>query len=77
MVQKNRKWNEGLLIRIKKLEENVDVKQFKKYAQVNLVKMVYTRWFTEQKECIHIQALSQEEKCVQVGKSRFWSEVLV
>ena len=63
------------MIRIKKVKEKFDVKQFKKYTQVHLVKTKYTLWYIEQKERIHIHALLQEEKRVQVGKSRFWSKV--
>ena len=60
---------------MKKLKIKDDKKQFKMYTQVHLVKTIYTRWSTKPKEHIRIHALSEEEKCVQVGKSRFWSKV--
>jgi len=75
LVQKNMKMELRLLIRINKLKENANEKQFKKYTQVHLVKIAYTRWSTEQKERIRIHALPQEEKSVHAGKPRFWSEV--
>lgn len=43
---------------------------FKKYTLVNLVQVAYTREFIEQKECIHMHALSQKGKLVWDGKLR-------
>ena len=63
-------WNKGLLIKIKRLKEKDVVRQFKLYTQVHLVKAAYTCGFTEQKERIHMHALSQQEKRAWVGKSR-------
>ena len=55
---------------MKKLKVKDGEKQFKMYTQVHLVKTTYTRRSIEQKVCIRIHALPQEEKHVQVGKSR-------
>ena len=75
MVQKNRKMELRSTNQIKKLKEKVEVKRFKKYTQVHLVKATYTHWSTEQKDCIRIHTLPQEEKRVHVGKPRFSSEL--
>ena len=44
---------------------------------VHFVQVAYTQELTEQKECICKHSLSQKEKHVWDGKSRFRSEVLV
>jgi len=61
--------NKGLQIRLQKW--------FKKYTLVHFVQVAYTRGLIEQNERIRIHALSQKEKRVWDGKSRFWSKVLV
>ena len=68
LVHKNRNMELRSTDQNKEGKEKVDVKQFKKYMQVHLVKTVYTRWSKKQKERISIHALSQEEKRVHVGK---------
>ena len=56
---------------IKEVERKGGVKQFKKLTQVHLVKTMYTHFSKEQKECICIHTLPQEEKLIHVGKPRF------
>ena len=48
-----------------------------RYTLVHFVKVAYTRGNTDKKERIRIHTLSQKEKHVWDGKSRFWSKVLV
>ena len=55
---------------MKKLKVKDGEKKFKMYMQVHLVTTVYTCRSTKQKARIHIHALPQEEKNIQVGKSR-------
>ena len=60
----------GLQIRLQILKKE-------RYTLVHFDQVACSRRYTEQKECIHIQALSHNEKHVWDGKSRFWSKVLV
>jgi len=49
---------------MKKLKVKDGENQFKMYTQVHIVKTMYTRRSIEQKACIHIHPLPQEEKHV-------------
>lgn len=74
MVQKNRMKEQRTIDHSQDIEER---ERFKKYTLVHLVQVAYTRGLTKQKKHIHMHALSQKEKHVWDGKSRFLSEVLI
>ena len=74
MVQKNRMKEQRTTDPNQEIEER---EWFKNYTLVHLVQVPYTCRLMGQKKRIRMHALSQKEKCVWDGKSRFWSKVLV